>query len=173
MHDLSMAAGGVFLGGGSLEEIEERHLVYGDSFEDLYVRAFLGAVIVEQERKDERIEPALRDLEAVLAQEPALVWAHALRGFLLLRSGRPSEAERVLRIAAEAAPDSGPVAFYQALLLARRGAPARDVVAKLEQANALGYRPFEWQSREGIATQYPEMRDYIDRDELRSFLVGR
>jgi len=110
-------------------------------------------------------------LEEVLDDAPGLQAARCARAFLLVRAGRLRAAEAELAWLEALQPAQGWSAFVRALLLARRGGSAAEVVAGLRRAGRAGFKTFRepaWAPR-----LYPELRPLQSAPRLEKFLQSQ
>jgi tetratricopeptide (TPR) repeat protein len=119
---------------------------------DRLARALLLCGLVELEGRRERLAEATAALDELLADDPALVAAWTLRGFLALRARDRARASQDLGVAREAYPGCPTRAFYEALLLAAEGAPRERVAEALALARQRGDARVE-----SAAPDYPEL----------------
>ncbi|MBX3466645.1 MAG: hypothetical protein KF878_07080 [Planctomycetes bacterium] len=127
--------------------------------DDQLLRGLLCAAMVEYEELSLALDRGVRELSAVLVEDPGEALAYVLRGFLHLRAGRLVEAERDLEVAREAVPRCGNVHLYEALLLAARGAPDAAVLERLARARQARYPAAKFE-----AARYRELVVYMRRD---------
>lgn len=134
-------------------------------------RVILAALSLEARGGDAAAALQILDrLEEVLDDAPGLQAARCARAFLLVRAGRLGAAEAELAWLEALQPVQGWSAFVRALLLARRGVSAPEVVAALQRAGRGGLKTFRepaWSPE-----LYPELRPVQDapRQPLEKFL---
>ena len=138
--------------------------------EDRLLGALLGVASVEFEAHFEALPDLLLTLEAWLKEEPGEHAAIRARAFLLLRTGHLDEAERELEVLAEAEPGSRVVAFYQLLCAAQRGAPLKDLQARIAWLQK--ERFVLWKAPNWSIQLYPELAPYAHEAGFEP-LVGR
>jgi len=162
-------AGEFFYPGDPAMELAAAGLTQGDDRLGRLTRATLHAATVELDG-DPVDRLLLRDLDALLAEDPGEALAWVLRGFLRLRAGRLEAARRDLATARDAAPLCGPAPWYQLLLRAVAEEPPERLRDALKHARGLGYMP--WRERGWNPTAYPELAPYVDEPGLEA-LRGR
>ena len=153
--------------------------LWDDSLPGRVGRLFVLAALVEFERRADLAGEALALADALLREEPALVAAWLLRGFLHLRAGRLEHAARDLQVAREAYPYCPVLLFYEGLLLAARREPREEVIAAFVRAHEGGYQlwarkremsgwtPFDYPELERIPELIERVRSRSPRLRLR------
>ncbi|MGE0711979.1 MAG: protein kinase [Planctomycetota bacterium] len=115
------------------------------------------------------LAPRLAALRAALACSPEAWELRTLRALVLLRCGLLRAAARDVELCRRMVPTAGSVSFVEALLLAARGRPVKEVVDALERARQGDFKL--WADKTWEIRRYPELRDYLELAPFQDFLA--